>query len=232
MKKLSALFLTVGMLLLVGCKNTVPPEDNPNQPFGYTEEDLAEIIVEDKTRYIAVDMSNNDRLRRILTNLTHGTEPAEKDVLRIIKFRLIISGKTMHVCEDNMVRYEDGDMYPVDPLLLNYLTVMLVGDVKSLDATMGENAKVYNSNGHTAEVTDIPAFLDDLNGLRVITLWDVTNFTLGKADYHIETGHDVINIYGDIIVIGETAYAVVEGDFEFLSDLDFSSSSGEFLPWI
>ena len=232
MKKLIALFLTVGMLLLVGCKNTVPPEENPNVGFGYTTEDLAEIIVEDKTRYIAVDMSNNDRLRGILTNLTHGTEPAEKDVLRIIKFRLIIGGKTMHVCEDNTVRYEDGDMYPVDPLLLNYLTVMFVGDVKSLDATMGENAKVYNSNGHTAKVTDIPAFLDDLNGLRVITLWDVTNFTLGDADYRIETGHDIINIYGDIIVIGETAYAVVEGDFDFLSELEYSSSSSGFLPWI
>ena len=232
MKKLIALFLAVGMLLLVGCKNTVPPEENPNQPFGYTEEDLAEIIVEDKTRYIAIDMSNNDRLRGILTNLTHGTEPAEKDVLRIIKFRLIIGGKTMHVCEDNTVRYEDGDMYPVDPLLLNYLTVMLVGDVKSLDATMGENAKVYNSSGQVAEVTDIPAFLDDLNGLGVIELWEITDFTFGTEDYRIETGHDSIKIYGDFIVIGETAYAVVEGDFGFLSDLDFSSSSGGFLPWI
>ena len=68
MKKLIALFLAVGMLL-VGCKNTVPPEDNPNQPFGYTEEDLAEIIVEDKTKGIEVDMSANDRLRNILSNL-------------------------------------------------------------------------------------------------------------------------------------------------------------------
>ena len=232
MKKLIALFLTVGMLLLVGCKNTVPPEDNPNVGFGYTTEDLAEIIVEDKTRDIAVDMSNNDRLRGILTNLTHGTEPAEKHVLRITEFRLIIGGKTMHICEYNMVRYEDGDMYPVDPLLRNYLTVLFVGDVRSLDATMGENAKVYNAKNQVAEISDIPAFLEDLNGLMVIELWEITDFTLDTEDYRIETGHDTIKIYDNIIVIGETAFALVEGDFGFLSELEYSSSSGGYLPWI
>ena len=231
MKKLIALFLTVGMLLLVGCKNTVPPEDNPNQPFGYTEEDLAKIVVEDNTRGIEVDMSANDRLRNILSDLFYNPDEKSTDEA-VTKYTLTLGGKVMLVCEGDEVIYDGGDKYPVGPALLSYLNSLFIGEVGSLDATMGENAKVYNSNGHTAEVTDIPAFLDDLNGLRVITLWDVTNFTLGKADYRIETGHDVINIYGDIIVIGSRGFAVVEGDYGFLSGLKYSSSSGGFLPWV
>ena len=231
MKKLIALFLAVGMLLLVGCKNTVPPEDNPNQPFGYTEEDLAEIIVEDNTKGIEVDMSANDRLRNILSDLFYNPDEKSTDEA-VTKYTLTLGGKVMLVCEGDEVIYDGGDKYPVGPALLSYLNSLFIGEVGSLDATLGENAKVYNSSGQVAEVADIPAFLDDLNDLGVIELWEITDFTFGTEDYRIETGHDSIKIYGNFIVIGETAYAVVEGDFGFLSDLDFSSSSGGFLPWI
>jgi hypothetical protein len=130
------------------------------------------------------------------------------------------------------VIYDGGDKYPVGPALLSYLNSLFVGEVGSLDATLGENAKVYDDRGYVAKIEDAAAFLEDLNGVDVIRLCDASDFTFGTADYRIETGHDSIKIYGDIIVIGEMAYAVVAGDFGFLSDLDFSSSSGGFLPWI
>ena len=242
MKKLIALILVAGMLLLVGCKKDVPqgdnpaadnvkPEDNPNQPFGYTEADLAKIILDDKARGITLDMSDNDAQRDLLLGLRYNPEEKNTEA-SIVKYVLTIGGNEMLVCEGDEVIYDGGDKYPVGPALLSYLNSLFIGEVGSLDATMGENAKVYNSSGQVAEVTDIPAFLEDLNGLGVIELWEITDFTFGTEDYRIEMGHDSIKIYGNFIVIGETAYAVVEGDFGFLSDLDFSSSSGGFLPWI
>ena len=231
MKRLICLLLTVCTLLLIGCAKTVPPKENPNSAFGYTEADLTEIVLKDKTRDIVVDMSANDRLRNILLGLSYNPDEKNDGAARV-KYELTISGKTMLVYEGHEVVYDGGDKYPVAPALLSYLDALFVGEAHLLEPSVGENVKVYNSKNQVAEVSDIPAFLEGLNGLSVIRLSEVTDFTLETADYRIETGHDTISIYGDIIVIGSTAYAVVEGDFDFLKGLKYSSSSDGFLPWI
>ena len=244
MKRFFALFLAICMLMLVGCNNTVP-DDNPgtsagdsDQPsipplkaFGYTEQDLSEIVVRDTTRRIIVDMSDNNKLKTLLRLLRYNPDEG-KPGTAIVKYELTIGGLPFMVLEDNEVVYNFSKRYTVAPDLHNYLDSLFVGEVGSLDATIGENAKVHNKKGYTADVKDAAQFLADLNAVRVIALSDVTDFNFDTADYRIETGHDTIKIYGDIIVIGSRAYAVAEGDFSFLSDLEYSSSSGGFLPWI
>ena len=234
-KKTKPAMLFVGLIclfLLVACGPTNVDDTDPTDvKFGYTEEDLSEIAVRDINRKITVDMSDNDKLRGLLRNLSYNPNEGKLEA-GIVMYEITIGEKTLMVCEENTVVYECGNKYPVDPFLHNYLNLLFVGGVQSLNATLGENTKVYNSSNHVAEVEDVTAFFQNLNGLRVISILDVTDFVFDKADYRIDAGHYTIDIYGDIIVIGSRGFAVVEGDYGFLSGLKYSSSSGGFLPWI
>ena len=251
----------VVMLLLVGCKKQETPEpeqdpapvttpaENPggtgNDPdapaspdpsvpsFGYTQGTIASVTVTDIAKEITVDASANSALKAGLMRITY--DPAEKktDVGEAI-YELKINGKSMYVYAENVAAYDGSDAYPCKSFdLLAYLNGLFVGDVMPLGGYAADaTVKVQNSTGGTAEISDKAAFFVELGKVKVIKLGYAADYTVPSVVYTVEIGEESMQICGNYLKIGTDLYAVIEGNFAFLSAYTFSSSSGGFLPWI
>ena len=98
----------------------------------------------------------------------------------------------------------------------------------SADATV----KVNNAQGLVAEVEDNAEFFAELGKAKLVKLANAADYTVPSATYTVAVGEEGIGIHGRYVKLGADLYAVTEGDFAFLGDYTFSSSSGGFLPWI
>ena len=234
MKKTVAILLTICLfaLALVGC--TKKPETENNSPnamsFGYTESDLESIVFHNVTFGITVDLSANTELKNILRNVTYNSLEKSEGVGEVL-FELTIGGKNFNVFDGNEVEYNGGERVPVDIDLINFMSTVIdeSGARAFKDYGTDVDIKAYNEKNAFVEVKDAEKkeeFLAELAKIELVALNYPAHYTLGNHLYAMQIGEDIIKVYDGYAVVGESLYAVVGGDFDFLADLDYP------LPWL
>ena len=258
MKKMIILYLAA-MLLLVGCgKQTSPeaattlatdsvqtttatesetdatvPTEASLQGFGYAQGTLASVTVTDIAKGISADVSANGVLKAGLMSIKY--DPAQRKVDGgTAVYELKIDGKSMYVYAENVAAYDGSDPYPCLSFdLLTYLNGLFVGDVISLGGYAADaSVKVQNSTGSVAQVSDKAELFTEIGKVKIMKLAHAADYTVPTVEYTVEIGEESMEICGNYLRMRADLYAVIEGDFAFLSEYTFSSSSGGFLPWI
>ena len=226
------------MLLLVGCDRG--REDNlPTEPieFGFSDGDLEEIFFEDIEGDLLIDLSANTEIREILSGLCYTDGEATVMPSEGGRYFISFGGKAFTVFADGAVWYDDGVNAPKSVILsdsgLSYLDGVTSGEAFAL-CGYSEDAKitVHDGNNLKAEITEKGEFLANLNEVKVIKLLNGGDYLLSEVDYSIKIGEETIKVYGDFVKLGEELYAILEGDFDFLSDYTYKSDSSGFLPWV
>lgn len=258
MKKGIVLCLVAGMLLLSGCsqpkdlvsdpsqtvsdteRETERETDAGNAPqtpslqtFGYTEEELASVILTDVNKGVSVDVSANGALKVALMNVKYDPDQKKSDVGGVV-YELKLNGKRLYVYPENAVAYDGSDPYPCLGLdLLAYLSGLLSGEVAQLGGYADSaSIKIKNNQGQIAQVSDQTDFFSKLGKVKIIKLARASDYTLPVVDYTVTIGEESVVVCGNYLTVGEDLYGVIEGDFTFFDDYSFASSSDGFLPWI
>lgn len=260
MKKVIILCLIVGMLLLLGCSQQRDLDSDPlqtlgdtesevdteregdagNAPetpflqtFGYTQENVASVIVIDVNKGISVDVSANSVLKAGLMSVKYHPDQKKSDAGEAV-YELKINGKSLYVYPENVVAYDGSDPYPcLEFGVLAYLDSLFHGDVTQLGGYADSACiKIKNSRGQTAQVSDRTDFFTKLGKVKIIKLARASDYTVPDADYTVTIGEERVVICGNYLTVGEDLYAVIEGNFSFFMEYTFSSSSDGFLPWI
>lgn len=255
MKKMTILCLAA-MLLLAGCEKqtspeaetdsvqtttaaedetaaTVPPEASL-QGFGYAQQGtLASVTVTDIAKGISADVSANGVLKAGLMSIKYDPNQRKVDGGTAL-YELKIDGKSMYVYADNVAAFDGSDPYPCLSFdLLAYLNGLFVGDVTSFGGyAANASVKVQNGTGSVAQVSDKAALFTEIGKVKIMKLAHAADYTVPTVEYTVEIGEESMEICGNYLKIKADLYAVIEGDFAFLSEYTFSSSSGGFLPWI
>ena len=73
-------------------------------------------------------------------------------------------------------------------------------------------------------------FLNTLKTLQFVRL-DNQDEQMGAVTYTLRLGNDELVVYANHILWKGELYSIYQGDFDFLADVEYSSSS-EWLPWI
>jgi hypothetical protein len=209
------------------------PETPSLQTFGYAQEDITSVIFIDLNKGISVDVSANSALKAGLMSVKYNPDQKKSDAGKAV-YELKINGKSLYVYPENVVAYDGSDPYPCLAFgMLSYLDGLLNGEVTQLGGyAESASIKVKNSQGLIAQVSDSAEFFAELGRVKIIKLARVSDYTLPDTEYTVLIGEERVVICGDYLSVGEHLYAVAEGDFSFLSEYKFSSSSDGFLPWI
>lgn len=235
-------------MLLAGCNNevsdtptdspsaddtTATPESVTDESFGYTTGELALVIFTDLKKGICVDLSANVALKAGLMSARYRSDEKKANAGEAI-YELKIDGKSLYVYPENVVAYNGSEQYPCREFgILAYLEGLFVGEVTELggyDADAG--IKLKNSQGLTAKIGDSADFFAKLGKVKIIKTANAADYTLPDVEYTVEIGEEEIVICGNCLKIDGELYVIAEGDFAFLSEYTFSSSSDGFLPWI
>ncbi len=244
MKKIVILCLAVAMLL-VGCNKEKTPGPTPSpspdgtpgaselQSFGYTTGALASVIFTDLEKGISVDLSANGVLKAGLKSAKYRADEKKANAGEAV-YELKMDGKSLYIYPENVVAYNGSDPYPCREFnVLSYLNGLFAGEVTTLGGyDVGASIKVKNKQGLVAEVEDKADFFTELGKVKIIKMANAADYTVQDVEYTVAIGEEAIKICGNYLKIGEDLYAVAQGDFAFLSEYAFSSSSDGFLPWI
>ena len=244
MKKIAILCL-VAVMLLVGCNKggasdptpSPNPDGNPGtselQSFGYTTGALVSVIFTDVEKGISVDLSANGVLKAGLKSAKFRADEKKANAGEAV-YELKIDGKSLYIYPENVVAYNGSDPYPCREFnILAYLNGLFAGEVTTLGGyAVDASIKVKNKQGLVAEIENNAAFFTELGKVKVIKLEKAADYTVSDVEYTVAIGEQALKICGNYLGLGADLYAVVEGDFLFLSEYTFSSSSDGFLPWI
>jgi hypothetical protein len=203
------------------------------QTFGYTQGEIKSVIYTDVSKGISVDVSANSVLKAGLMSIKYDPDQKKSDAGEAV-YELKINGKSLYVYPENVVAYDGSDAYPcLEFGILAYLDGVLGGEVTQLGGYADSaSIKVKNGKGMTVQVSDSAEFLSELGKVKIIKLARAADYIVPSVEYTVVIGEDSLVIRGGYLTVGEDLYAVVEGDFSFLAEYKFSSSSDGFLPWI
>ena len=201
--------------------------------FDYATGDLESVIFTDVKKGISIDLSANGVLKSGLMSAKYNSDEKQINVGEAI-YELKIDGKSLFVYSENVVSYNGSDKYPCREFdVLAYLDGLIVGDAVQLNGYAADaSVNVKNNVGAVAKIDDKAEFFAELAKVKTVKLARVADYTISEATYKITIGDQTIEICGGYLKIGEDLYAVIEGNFDFLSSYTFASSSGGFLPWI
>ena len=238
MKRIVILCLAVAMLL-VGCnKNSQQDPTDPTgtpelQSFGYATGELASVIFTDAQKGISVDLSANTALKAGLKSAKYRADEKKTNVGEPV-YELKIDGKSLYVYAENVVAYNGTEAYPCHEFnILAYLNGLFVGEVTALGGYATDaNVVLKNSQGSIATVNNNAEFFTELGKVKVIKLANKADYTVPSVEYTVAIGAQSHKICGNYLGIGADLYAVIEGNFAFLAEYEYSSSGGEYLPWI
>lgn len=205
----------------------------------YSEKDLETIILEYNS--LTINLTSNHYVKNLLLSVKYykdtRKESGELDPTFVI---LLANNKKLSVYDDGSVLYEDkeNEVSNICVLSSNDLAVLkniTEGDVIQFNEKEDTNkivVKNYEDLSANVKQEDIKTFIENLNKVKYIKVKDFTQYTIGDFKYKIEINGQTIGVYNnDLIIIGDTLYNVVEGNFDFLKDIKFNTSSG-WLPWI
>ena len=218
-----------------------PPEDDEQTPpesdvttaqgFGYTEADLDSLILADLRRGISVDVSANRVLKAGLMDLKYNSDAKKTDVGEAV-YELKINGRSLYIYPENVASYNGSEAYSCLGFdALAYLDGACAGEVTQLNGFADDvTVKVQKAQGLLVRVNDKPDFFTKLDKVKIIKVANASDYVVPSMEYTVTIGENSIKICGDYLSIGEELYAVVEGDFSFLTKYAFSSSPDGFLP--
>lgn len=205
----------------------------------YSEKDLETIILQYNS--LTINLTSNHYVKNLLLSVRYykdtRKESGEVDPTFVI---LLANNKKLGVYDDGSVLYEDeqNEVSSICILSGNDLDVLkniTEGDVIQFNEKEDINkvvVKNFEDLSANVKQEDIKTFIENLNQVKYIKVKDFTQYTIGDFKYKIEINGQTIGVYNnDLIIIGDTLYNVVEGNFDFLKDIQFNTSSG-WLPWI
>jgi len=97
--------------------------------------------------------------------------------------------------------------------------------------TAAHNIEVLNAENKGGAVKDKEDFLNKLQNVRLIKLNDKAHYQTGAVKYTLQMGNDEIVVYENHVMWKGQLYTIYQGSFDFLADVEYSSSSG-WLPWL
>lgn len=237
MKKTILFIWLILLFLFISCGKTNDVIPTPESfDFEFTNTDFEMVLYEDAERDFMLDLSNNVKVKEIFSSLSYfiGNETVMPEDA---KFVLAIGSNIITVCKDDSVWLNDGTTSTKNIIIdgegFDYFDTLTSGDAKKVGSYNDSSQfVVYNSKNYVCKIEENDEFLESLNEVKIIKLSNPNDYTIGEVDYTISIDNSMIKIYGDFVSIGSDLYAVVDGDFGFLSELDYSYSTDGFLPWI
>ena len=206
----------------------------------YSAEDLSALTFTDIANSLTVDISGNSHLKGLLTEMkyylpgdgaiTDVTDARYTLSLSGMELKIGFGGDNSNVC----FVFADGStqMSVVAQDEFSYLDTLLSSGVVTIDGyTPAYNIRVYDAEDVGGAVKDKAAFLDSLQGLRFVGLSSVEHYSLGQKTHTVKLGKDEMSVYSKYVVYKGELYAIYQGDFGFLKNVELESSSG-WLPWL
>lgn len=235
--KIILLLLVAIITLSSGCFASNKNEGFEKIEPTYTESDLEEISLTINKLDLVLNMSNNSHLKQLLLSVNlYKNKTEEEQTERTSKYVLTFGKYEFTIYDNGTICYIDNDIEQ-DYLLtsdnaFSYLDTLIGSDLLNFNNyTELQIIKVFNSFEDSIEIKEKQEFLNNLKQIKYFKLENMEHYQLGNLKYQILVDEELINIYGEYIVINDNLYVVTEGNFSFLNDLKFSSSSG-WLPWI
>ena len=212
-------------------------EEYKQEILPYAESDLEEILLTIISKERVLDLSNNNQLRELLLTtkfyrFTEKIEPGPREA----KYVLMFGNHELTIYDNGYICYAGPDT-EIDYLFtlnneFDYLDTLYESDTLDFNKyTDTQTIKVYNSKNDSVEITEKTDFLNKLKQVKYFKLNNKENFELGDLKYKIQIDEEIINVYSIYMVINDNLYIISEGNFSFLNDIKFSSSSG-WLPWL
>ena len=236
MKKFLLILAVLSLAFTVSCgRASVDPTAPEAIDFGFSEEELSTVFYRDIAGDFFIDLSENAVALGILSELSYFDTTDTNHEESVGKFEIAIGTNTITVYNDGTVTYDNGvneaKTVEIDGDEFEYFYSITVGNVTSVGQyDNSAEIVVYNSKNMICEIEENEEFFENLNEVKVIKLSNGGDYSLSNEEYKISIDNKVIKIYDDFIKIGSDVYAVLDGDFGFLSELSYYYSSGGFLP--
>lgn len=233
------LLLIFGLFIISGCRVV---DDEPNvKPqeisINYSENDLKNVSLSINDLDITLDLSGNSYLKTLLLSIKlYKDNEYDSSVERTSKYVLSFNNYEFTIYDDETICYIDGEgeydfLYTLNNEF-KYLDTLYEKEILDFNKyTDSVSIKVFNSSNDSVEITEKNDFLSNLRQVKYFKLLNKEYYDLGNLKYKIQIDEEVINIYNKYIIINDNLYIVLDGDFTFLNNLKFSSSSG-WLPWL
>ncbi|MBQ8294822.1 MAG: hypothetical protein IJX87_00150 [Clostridia bacterium] len=210
----------------------------------YAEADLQSVVFTDTAKALTLDVSENQHLRSLLLSakyyqeetlsLSSSSSTENENSAESAKYVLSLQSCDIQIFSANEVCFitADGEGQNKQNAVaadekFAYLETLLDGDEQAIgDYTAEQTLEVKNAENASGEITDKAAFLGDLNKVRVVKLQNKAHYQIGEKTYVLKIGNDQIEVYQKYITVNGDLYAIYQGNFNFLKNLDF------WLPWL
>lgn len=237
--KILITLILIASLFICGCDDNQQINNNQKEEVAitYTESALNNVSLTINDLDITLDLSNNSYLKSLLLSVKLYKNADNSNLgNRTSKYVLSFDNYEFTIYDNKTICYIDNDKeydyLTVENNEFDYLDNLFDGS--SLDFnnyTEEETIKVVNSKNDSKEISEKTEFLNNLKQVKCLKLSNIEHYQLGDLKYQILVSNDVIKVYGEFVTINENLYIVTEGNFEFLNNIKFSSSS-DWLPWI
>ncbi len=210
----------------------------------YTAETLGSVFFTDTEKGLTVDVSENTYLQTLLLGVEYHTPQGDATPdIEEVKHMLSLQGAeeevTLQIGVEGAVCFvfEDGSKQRATVLNneFSYLDTLIDGGITAFEGyTTSHNLQVHDAVNEGGTVKDKAAFLQHLQGVRIIKLTNQAHYRLGEKTYTVHLGRDELLVYQKHVIYKEELYVIHQGDFDFLKDLEFTSStdSSGWLPWV
>lgn len=225
----------------VGCMTACEPNDGdePAKLYApYYEEDLETITFTDMGSALVLNMSANTHLKTLLLQTEYYEYAYDESQMETgrEKYRLSLQEIELEIYEGGVVRFVYGEADATAAVVKNnefaYLDTMLVGGEAAFGGyTAEQTLTVKNAEDAEATVLDKEDFLTSLNDVLFVKLKDKAHYQTGEKKYTVTIGEDTIIFYDNFADKNGELYVLSQGDYGFLSSLQFDTSSG-WLPWL
>lgn len=220
---------------------TTETSDSPDAPkqiaTPYATSDLGKIIMCDIAKGVSVDVSRNTKLVSLLSTVTYYDTKVPRDESATAKYTLAFGEITLTVYSDSSIGFEGVSIDANAKIVasdgaFDYLGTLLTGDALGFEGYNAEQSiEVYKAAGAKAKDLDKADFIAKLNQIQYYQASDKADYDTSKYLYKIIINGDDIRVYENMFTVGDNAYLITSGNFDFLKALSFETSSGK-LPWI
>lgn len=234
MKKIALIVLIICSFLFIGCDNNTPEtkEDSLNVLTTTTKIE----IKKDWTKESYSDnkvVTNLNSLKELIVTLNNlKIEKQELDNYQFDKAMYLvecgskkiyfIDNKTIYVQDEETLKYTltEGNIEFLDSIFINriyqFSEFEFSGEIVAKSIEKNKESKINDESKFYEQLNTIKFKKTDLNELN--------------TEYIIYIGQTKIEVANDYFKMNNVYYSVVEGNFDFLKDLNYNSSG--WLPWV